>query len=1695
MEKRKSWLAISMAISIVFGMISPSAGAISATKPASTDHIINILDYGADLTGKKESTTAVQKALAAAKNLPENETKVIYFPKGEYHFYEDYAEVRELYVSNTVGLRQEHKDKHIGILVEDLDNVVIDGNQSMFMYHGDITAFAAIDSNNVTFKNFDMDHASPSVVDLTVESAVSGENAVIVSVPSCYNYEVVDGNTIKWYGEKGPVTGEPYWQGTNGLMYCQVYDTISGRCWRGGGLFSNISSIQDLGDGRLKFSYNGKNLPKVGYSYEIRNTTRTTPGAFFWKSNGVEAKNLNIHYLHGFGMVGQLSKNITLDTISFRTRPESGRTTAGFADFVQMSSVGGKVTIRNCDFSVAHDDPINIHGTFLTVEDVSDDGKTLTVKYNHNETAGFPQYYVGDQVDFATKGTMVPIEDSLRTITEVLDDGWGKQTMKIVLDEPVQGLTGGSNYVIENVTYIPEVEISGCKFANIPTRGILVTTRKPVLIENNHFDAMNMASIYISCDAQGWYESGHTENVTIRNNVFDRPGAACILVEPTGRNDSNHQLHSNMTIENNIFNLDKSVEVVNAKSVKNLKIKNNTIHRGNPSLNLELSASKNTLKVGEALDLDSNIGGTSLESQLYRFENCKEVQIANNVYDAGLNQKIEITQGTEESDISIQGDDLQIGKNHKTAPEGQVHYFSSDPSVLHIDKTGRVTGLQNGYSDVILYSVCGDRLYASDPLTFEVAGNVNEANDIIEVSGDKQILSIGETQQMQATVANDAIVKWSVRGDAVTITDDGIITAVQSGIAEVIASVEEQSIYGNMLIAVQKNNEKSDVWSIDREREGKWHIDGANDTLTIEAQPGGDWATGNQASNLFLMQPEEEDFTAIVKMYNKTVSGYEEIGLIAFADQDNYVTIQRKHANGNPNIAVVSEASGRANEDGAISDTFGDELWFKLEKTGNILTGSYSEDGLDWHKVRQVENAELTNCKVGVIACNSSQNTAFTFSEFRHNDNHIPFATISKAPVVTNQNIDIRGNTATIVYDFEADNTTEGNSVYRWYSASAKDAAYAPIVGEEKKSLYLSDAFAGKWIQAEIAPLDAKNRVGQPVKTQPIFVDAVTHDPSDANLVELNLGSTLMPEFTPETHTYDLILPDFVSSLMVQAKPSNPNAIVSFLVNGDPISHNKVMLTGDTTVLEVRIASEDQQASQNYFVNISQQANSMAELKNINLADLSFDPQTSFYHLVTDEITNDLSLSLKANPSSLIRVWYNHEQLIEKHDVIVDLPIPNESGLNTIEAEVTAPDGSSKKMYRICLMKMPSSNANLSNIFIDGVVLEGFDPQTVSYNHAIKTQSVKVVPISVDPKARVEILVDNVVIPDGTISLLQRTTKAVIRVTSDNERVVKEYLLTLYHQNDESSHPSRPDTGSKPDVKPEKPDPSAPSEIPVIQSGKKANVTTKNGDVLTVLVENTNSTYQTIKFEQDGKEINHIDGGITIALPTELSGTGVVAVLVKSDGSETVLIDSYLQNGNMIVNLDGSCNIKIEDRAMTFVDVTKNNWYNQSVDFVTARGLFSGMSTTNFAPNNHMTRGMLATVLYRLDGQPSIQGNMPFSDVDMTQYYAVPIQWASKNGFVTGITENSFAPEQNITREQLVSILYRYSNSPVVTSSTQNYADASSVSVWATDAISWALQTGILVGDDTNKINPRNHATRAEVATILMRYVNMKHEK
>ena len=173
-----------------------------------------------------------------------------------------------------------------------------------------------------------------------------------------------------------------------------------------------------------------------------------------------------------------------------------------------------------------------------------------------------------------------------------------------------------------------------------------------------------------------------------------------------------------------------------------------------------------------------------------------------------------------------------------------------------------------------------------------------------------------------------------------------------------------------------------------------------------------------------------------------------------------------------------------------------------------------------------------------------------------------------------------------------------------------------------------------------------------------------------------------------------------------------------------------------------------------------------------------------------------------------------------------------------------------------------------------------------------------------------------------------------------------------------------------------------------------------------------------------------------------------------------------------------------------FRDVSMNDWFYDSVIYVVGNGLMEGKGDCCFAPNSKLTRAELVTVLYRMAGEPSVEGKThPFEDVTANAWYAEAVTWAYNAGVVKGMSTTAFAPDRAISREQIALILFRYSHAEKVEENAlEAYTDASSISNYAVDAMNWAVATGLIKGTTTTTLAPRETALRAQAATILMRY-------
>ncbi len=210
-----------------------------------------------------------------------------------------------------------------------------------------------------------------------------------------------------------------------------------------------------------------------------------------------------------------------------------------------------------------------------------------------------------------------------------------------------------------------------------------------------------------------------------------------------------------------------------------------------------------------------------------------------------------------------------------------------------------------------------------------------------------------------------------------------------------------------------------------------------------------------------------------------------------------------------------------------------------------------------------------------------------------------------------------------------------------------------------------------------------------------------------------------------------------------------------------------------------------------------------------------------------------------------------------------------------------------------------------------------------------------------------------------------------------------------------------------------------------------------------------------------------------------------VEVTENPDGTYTFT----MPNGQVSVNVTF---VEVQPEPLPFTDVAESDWFHDAVRYVYENGLMDGVGDNLFAPNSQTTRAQLVTILHRLEGEPAVTGQSAFTDVEADTWYTAAVTWAAANGIVNGISETQFAPGNNITREQLATILYRYAQAKgydvSASADLSGFPDAGDIQSYATQALSWAVAEGLLQGFEDDTLRPQGNATRAQIATILMRF-------
>ncbi|MCQ6561736.1 alpha-1,3-galactosidase-related protein [Paenibacillus mendelii] len=572
--------------------------------------VFRVTDFGARPDTGEDATKAIQSAIDAASAV--KGPVIIDFPQGRYDLYPDHASKEVYYVSNTAS-EQENPDptKTIGLLFKGASRFSLEGNGSLLLFHGKMTPLVLDGCADAEIRNLHIDYARPTISEMRITAI--GERHWDVEVHPDSPYMLQDGKLI-WTGEGWTCSEGP----------AQEYDPCSNRTWRVPNPAVLASHVEEIETGKLRLSFPSAPRTEIGHVFQTRDGIRDQVGTLIVACRNIVWRNVGMRYMHGLGIVGQLSENLTFDRLRLAPHPSSGRTAAAFADFMHFSANRGKIAITGSVFEGAHDDAINVHGTHLRIVGKAEADRSIRVRFMHPQSYGFPAFQQGDVVDFISASKLTPYA----TCTVVAVSPISLREMELTLDEPLpENMAEGD--VIENVTWTPEVHIQGNHFKRIPTRGVLVTTRRKVIIEDNLFEGTQMSAVLIADDAASWFESGMVQDVHVRGNRIISCGEGdepVIFIHPENTVVSaGSPVHCNITIEGNDIEM-AGPQLLNAKSARNLILSGNRITFG------DRAAEKS------GMDRKAHV-------QLLA---CSEVRITNNAFDSGTAATVTAVSMTEE---------------------------------------------------------------------------------------------------------------------------------------------------------------------------------------------------------------------------------------------------------------------------------------------------------------------------------------------------------------------------------------------------------------------------------------------------------------------------------------------------------------------------------------------------------------------------------------------------------------------------------------------------------------------------------------------------------------------------------------------------------------------------------------------------------------------------------------------------------------------------------------------------------------------------------------------------------------------------------------------------------------------------------------------------------------------------------------
>ena len=536
-----------------------------------TDTVLIFLkDFGLQKTRERDCTEIVKSAL---KTVDETKPAKIIFNRGIYHFYPEQSSKRPYFESNTTDINP----RNCAILFENMKNVVIEGNGSTLIFHDQMQPFTFDNCQNMVLKNINIDWEQPLIAQAQVLAVNEKSIRVNIDVKQ-FPFRIEDGKLFFGTSKENlqPWKSTMEFDRDGRFVVPQTGDNgCLGKEWQ-------KYLAENILPGIVEINFPFTRKPAVGNYLVMRFAERIHSGIFIQNCKNISIKNVNLYHATGLGALAQFSENITFDGYRAIPNKAKNRYFGGGDDGIQISNCRGLVTIKNCEFAGLMDDPVNVHGTSVKVLDITEN--QLRCKFMHDQSIGLNWGHAGDKIGFIENNTMQTIGTGEVAGFKLLDNSTFLLTLKTKVPA---GFEAGD--ALENLTWSPDLNVTGNHFGSCRARGLLVSTPGKVVIENNIFESSGSA-ILICGDANYWYESGAVTDVLIQKNTFTElcntspyqfcEGIISVYPEIPEMHEKAGQFHRNIRITDNEFH-PFDYPVLFAKSVNGISFSNNKLIKSN----------------------------------------------------------------------------------------------------------------------------------------------------------------------------------------------------------------------------------------------------------------------------------------------------------------------------------------------------------------------------------------------------------------------------------------------------------------------------------------------------------------------------------------------------------------------------------------------------------------------------------------------------------------------------------------------------------------------------------------------------------------------------------------------------------------------------------------------------------------------------------------------------------------------------------------------------------------------------------------------------------------------------------------------------------------------------------------------------------------------------------------------------------